>query len=102
MLQFTENVTTLEPLTPKVSKARNTAHGDWRQPPEEDEALKWMEWMEDKRRCQFIGLSCGEEYELELDNSGRPTERLNLRERLPFFVTPVLSHLAVLSHPQQS
>ena len=50
MLRFTENVTTLEPLTPKVSKARNTAHGDWRQPPEEDEALKWMEWMEDKRR----------------------------------------------------
>lgn len=50
MPQFTENVTTLEPLTPKVSKARNTAHGDWRQSPEEDEALKWMEWMEDKRR----------------------------------------------------
>ena len=45
-----QNVKTLEPLSPRVSKARNTAHGDWRQPPEGDGALKWMEWMEDKIR----------------------------------------------------
>ena len=39
-----QNVKTLEPLSPRVSKARNTAHGDWRQPPEGDGVLKWMEW----------------------------------------------------------
>lgn len=44
-----QNVKALQPFIHRVSEARNTAHGDWKQPPEGDGTLKWMEWMEEKR-----------------------------------------------------